>query len=270
MGKAEVTPEHAASALFALLDEEGQTIVLDSGGQLPVEDEISEDLIPIKDWAKNHGLSPATVRQKAGRGAFRTARKIGRDWFISASEPNPDHRMRIEAKDRLAISGPVGIREILHYLRVLNAGTLPAMWHRDHDHASYCRKIFFKLREKLSGNTRILFDLLIDSMEEQREDPVIYLPHIRVMAELDDEAWVTSNQGSSKDAGITIDFADYLHVLGNTASDLLGQVMKLKINHNSQTMIVSWYHSLSWKETQDDGIYFVPSDFFKIIVDGLS
>lgn len=51
-------------------------------------------LIPLKQWAENHGISPATARQRAGRGAFETAIKVGRDWFISKDEPLVDHRLK--------------------------------------------------------------------------------------------------------------------------------------------------------------------------------
>lgn len=50
--------------------------------------------IPLTEWAKLHGINPATARQKAGRGMFKTARKSGRDWFINADEPNSDNRCK--------------------------------------------------------------------------------------------------------------------------------------------------------------------------------
>lgn len=51
-------------------------------------------LISIKDYASMHGRDPATVRQKALRGGFRTAKKIGRDWLIDDSEPYEDIRIK--------------------------------------------------------------------------------------------------------------------------------------------------------------------------------
>lgn len=48
--------------------------------------------IPIKDYANLHNKSVCTVRQKAQRGGFKTARKIGRDWFIDKTEPYIDYR----------------------------------------------------------------------------------------------------------------------------------------------------------------------------------
>ncbi|MCD8189560.1 MAG: hypothetical protein LUD78_04960 [Clostridiales bacterium] len=51
-------------------------------------------LIPLAEYARRNGKDPATARQKAGRGAFYSARKVGRDWLISASEPWPDHRRK--------------------------------------------------------------------------------------------------------------------------------------------------------------------------------
>ena len=52
------------------------------------------NLIPLKDWAEAHGLAPVSARQKAARGGFKTAVKIGRDWFINKDEDNPDHRIK--------------------------------------------------------------------------------------------------------------------------------------------------------------------------------
>lgn len=259
----------AASALFALLDENGKPVVLDDEGQILAEPEDTSDLITLKEWAKRNGISPATARQKAGRGALKTARKIGRDWMISASEKNPDHRLRIGAVQNMEIEGPVGIREVLNYLRILNASLLPDRWYENREHQEYCRSIFFGLRNRLSGNTLVLFDMICEAMEEQLKTEVYYIPHDKMMSEFEDEAWVTSNRGISSDSGVTVDFSDYLKVLENTASDLLSQNIKLSIHHGQQTMILPWYHSLSWKRSSDDGIYFVPSDFFKVIFEGI-
>lgn len=52
--------------------------------------------IPLKDWAKKHGIDPATARQRALRGSFQTAEKIGRDWVIKEDEPHVDHRRKRE------------------------------------------------------------------------------------------------------------------------------------------------------------------------------
>lgn len=51
-------------------------------------------MITLKEWAIAHGMKPASARQKAGRGGFKTARKIGRDWFIDENEENPDNRVK--------------------------------------------------------------------------------------------------------------------------------------------------------------------------------
>ena len=48
--------------------------------------------ITLKEWALRHGIDPATARQKALRGGFKTAAKIGRDWMIDADEPKVDLR----------------------------------------------------------------------------------------------------------------------------------------------------------------------------------
>ena len=57
-------------------------------------------LISLVDYAERHGRNPATCRQMAGRGGFKTARKIGRNWVIDDSEPYPDHRRKGEDDDK--------------------------------------------------------------------------------------------------------------------------------------------------------------------------
>jgi hypothetical protein len=51
-------------------------------------------LISIAEYAKLHGRSHATVRQRILRGAFKTARKIGRNWVIDSEEPYTDGRLK--------------------------------------------------------------------------------------------------------------------------------------------------------------------------------
>ena len=50
--------------------------------------------ITLKEYALLHKRNPATVRQKAIRGGFKTAEKIGRDWFIDKEEPYSDLRKK--------------------------------------------------------------------------------------------------------------------------------------------------------------------------------
>lgn len=52
------------------------------------------DLISLAEWADLNGISPETARQRAIRGAFKTAVKIGRNWLISSAEPLVDHRKK--------------------------------------------------------------------------------------------------------------------------------------------------------------------------------
>lgn len=54
------------------------------------------NLISLGDWANNNGMDPATARQRAGRGAFKTAQKIGRNWVIDEDEKLVDHRKASE------------------------------------------------------------------------------------------------------------------------------------------------------------------------------
>ena len=51
-------------------------------------------LVPIEIYAKEHGVSPDTVRQKCLRGGWTTAVKLGRAWFIDPDEPYTDHRRK--------------------------------------------------------------------------------------------------------------------------------------------------------------------------------
>lgn len=50
--------------------------------------------IPLSEWAEAHDIDPATARQRATRGAFQTARKLGRNWIIDKDEPLIDHRRK--------------------------------------------------------------------------------------------------------------------------------------------------------------------------------
>lgn len=51
-------------------------------------------LISLVEWANKNGIDPATARQRAGRGAFETAQKIGRNWVIDSEEKLIDHRKK--------------------------------------------------------------------------------------------------------------------------------------------------------------------------------
>lgn len=53
-----------------------------------------ETLVSLTEYAKFHGVDPSTVRQRAIRGAYQTARKIGRNWAIDKDEPHIDHRIK--------------------------------------------------------------------------------------------------------------------------------------------------------------------------------
>jgi len=55
-----------------------------------------DNFITLKEWAERHGIDPATARQRALRGAFQTAKKIGNLWIIDKDEPLVDHRRKAE------------------------------------------------------------------------------------------------------------------------------------------------------------------------------
>ena len=46
-------------------------------------------LISIVEYAQMHKKDRHTVREKAARGVFQTAKKIGRNWVIDSDEPYP-------------------------------------------------------------------------------------------------------------------------------------------------------------------------------------
>lgn len=58
-----------------------------------------EELISLSEYAQLNGIDPATARQRALRGAYKTARKIGRNWIIDKNEPHLDHRAKNESKE---------------------------------------------------------------------------------------------------------------------------------------------------------------------------
>lgn len=51
-------------------------------------------LISISEYAALHGKAAISVQQKARRGGFKTAQKIGRNWVIDSDEPYEDGRMK--------------------------------------------------------------------------------------------------------------------------------------------------------------------------------
>ena len=50
------------------------------------------DLVPIKEYAEMHGISPATVRQRILRGAMPCAVKLAGSWFVPRNLPLTDNR----------------------------------------------------------------------------------------------------------------------------------------------------------------------------------
>lgn len=51
-------------------------------------------LISLVEYAAKHNKAPISVRQKAVRGGFKTAQKIGRNWIIDSDEPYVDNRFK--------------------------------------------------------------------------------------------------------------------------------------------------------------------------------
>ena len=50
-------------------------------------------LISLREYAQMHGKAIITIRAKAERGMFATARKIGHYWVIDSNEPYIDNRV---------------------------------------------------------------------------------------------------------------------------------------------------------------------------------
>ena len=51
-------------------------------------------LISLKEYAEKVGRTPDTIKQRCGRGCFKTAKKIGRNWVIDSEEPLIDNRKK--------------------------------------------------------------------------------------------------------------------------------------------------------------------------------
>lgn len=51
-------------------------------------------MITVTEYAARQGLSPVSVRQKAARGGYETARKSGKIWLIDEGEENTDGRIK--------------------------------------------------------------------------------------------------------------------------------------------------------------------------------
>ena len=53
---------------------------------------MDNNLIPIKQYAKMHGIDPATVRQRILRGVMPGAVKLANSWFVPRDLPLIDNR----------------------------------------------------------------------------------------------------------------------------------------------------------------------------------
>ena len=51
-------------------------------------------IISIAEYAALHGKAAISVQQKARRGGFKTAHKIGHNWVIDSEEPLIDNRVK--------------------------------------------------------------------------------------------------------------------------------------------------------------------------------
>ena len=53
---------------------------------------MDNNMIPIKDYAEMHVISPATVRQRILRGSMPGAVKLANSWFVPRDLPLTDNR----------------------------------------------------------------------------------------------------------------------------------------------------------------------------------
>lgn len=56
------------------------------------------DFVSVKEYAEIVGRAANSIRKSCERGRFKSARKIGRDWFIDRNEPFVDHRTKYSKK----------------------------------------------------------------------------------------------------------------------------------------------------------------------------
>ena len=61
---------------------------------------MDNNMIPIKDYAEMHSISPATVRQRILRGAMPGAVKLANSWFVPRDLPLTDNRRDGRSKRR--------------------------------------------------------------------------------------------------------------------------------------------------------------------------
>jgi hypothetical protein len=52
------------------------------------------DKILLSEYCKRHGIDDRNARRKASSGGYKTAIKLGRDWFIDPDEPHIDGRIK--------------------------------------------------------------------------------------------------------------------------------------------------------------------------------
>ena len=50
--------------------------------------------ITLVEYCRIHGKDPSRARRKCIKGDFKSAEKIGRDWFIDQNEPWIDRRIK--------------------------------------------------------------------------------------------------------------------------------------------------------------------------------
>lgn len=59
-----------------------------------MSDKEAARMISLAEYAGMHSITLDTARQRANRGLYRTAQKIGRNWVIDADEPHIDNRIK--------------------------------------------------------------------------------------------------------------------------------------------------------------------------------
>lgn len=52
------------------------------------------NIITLTEYARRRGIPRATAQQRAQRGCYPTAHKLGRDWLIEEDDEPIDHRIK--------------------------------------------------------------------------------------------------------------------------------------------------------------------------------
>lgn len=121
-------------------------------------------LIPLKEYAERLGKSPDNARQAVWRGSFKTAQKIGRQWFVDDAELWPDHRVK-SGKYIGAGGQAVEKHEIIELYR--RTGSLRATAAIVGAGTQAVRRILIEANEYTSPQSTAIAELLAQGLTQQ-------------------------------------------------------------------------------------------------------